>query len=241
MNVLRKSLILTLLIIAVHSVAAQSKFTDEALFANYLSGKMDLWGKYLASTDQQKNLTGDELARAVNYDYGYIAWLIDEKRRDEALYRMEIYEDRIEKLSQDEDVDEADVYVYRASLAAFKWLLNKLKLNYARQAINFTDKAITENPTNPRALSLLGNAQFNNPFGSNKDAAKTLLKGIEMFEKYGESEHNWNYTATRLSLVQCYEKLGQTDKAIKYAQQILKENPDFLYLRNVYLPKLMSK
>ena len=222
------------------SLSAQD-FSDEALYANYLSGKMDLWGKYLAHVDKQKNLSGDELLRAVNYDYGYIAWLIDEQRRDEAIKRMKIYESRIELLAQDDEQDEADIYVYRASLAAFNWLLNKLKLNMARQAIQYTDKAIEANGTNPRALSLLGNAQFNNPFGSNKDAAKTLLLGIEMFEKYGENVNNWNYTATRLSLVQCYEKLGQTDKAVDYARRILKDSPDFVYLRDVYLPQLLSK
>ena len=219
---------------------AAEDYSDKALYANYLSGKMTLWSKYLAHTDKIE-LSDEELARAVNYDYGYIAWLIDEKRRDEATKRLEIYERRINQLAETDDVDMADIYVYRASVAAFKWLMNKIKLNYARKAIEYTEKAMEENSSNPRALSLLGNAQFNNPFGSNKDAAKTLLRSIEMFEKYGENVNSWGYTATRLSLVQCYEKLGQKDKAINYAEKILSDSPDFVYLRDVYLPALKEK
>ena len=230
---------LFLMCMAVFSAAQD--YTDKALYENYLSGKMDLWGKYLAHTDKEGTLTGQELERAVNYDYGYIAWLLDEKRTGEAQKRLKIFEQRINLLEKEEDVDMADVYVYRAGAAAFHWMMNRIKLNLAKKALDYTDMAMKENGTNPRALSLLGNAQFNNPFGSNKDAAKTLLKSIEMFEKYGETVNSWGYTATRLSIVQCYEKLGQKDKAISYAEKILTDSPDFVYLRDVYLPKLKSK
>ncbi|HBZ34184.1 MAG TPA: hypothetical protein DEO38_03680 [Bacteroidales bacterium] len=236
-----KHIFATIAFLSLSMLLMARDFSDEELYNDYLTGKMVLWGEYLAANDNNGNVNDEELQRLVNYDYGYIAWLIDEQRRDDAQHRLAIFQRRVEMLKQIEDIDMADVYVYQAAVAAFNWMLNKIKLNYAKKAIDYTDKAIKENSSNPRALSLLGNAQFNNPFGSNKDAVKTLLRAIEMFQRYGEDKHSWGYTATRLSLVQCYEKLGQKDKAIQYAKQILTDSPEFIYLRDVYLPKLMKK
>ena len=67
------------------------RILGQDLYEAYLAGDMSVWGAYIAEMEKKGNLTLDEIARVTNYEYGYIAWCIDEKRVEEAKHRLDVF------------------------------------------------------------------------------------------------------------------------------------------------------
>ena len=213
------------------------------LYQAYLAGDMQQWGTYLAETDTRHQFSVDELATIANYEYGYIAWCLDEKRFDEAKHRLQQFEHRINSLDS-LHYSPSMIAVFRSSVCAYSLSLYKRDLmKTMKAAIAYTDKSVELDPSNPIALTLKGNVQFYTPAmfgGSKKDALDVFLKAEKLMRETGMTDC-WNYRALQLCIAQCYEKVESKQAAIRYCEQILREVPNFAYVRHVYLPKLTGK
>lgn len=213
------------------------------LYQAYLAGDMQQWGDYLAETDKQEYFSVEELASIANYEYGYIAWCLGEKRTDEAKHRLSQFEKRISQL-ESMNYNPSMVAVFRSSVCAYSLSLYKRDLiKTMKEAIDYTDKAVTLEPENPLALTLQGNVRFYTPamFGGSKKEALELFLKAEKIMRNSNRIHCWNYRALQLCIAQCYEKVESKKAAINYCEQILSEVPEFAYIRDVYLPKLLGK
>lgn len=222
--------------------------TSSSLFANdlysaYLAGDMQKWGDYLSETDKRQDFSVEELASITNYEYGYVAWCMDEKRTDEVKHRLSQFKQRINMLDS-MHYDPSMVAMFRASACAYDLSLYKRDLiKTMKEAIAYTDKGVELNPDNPLALTLQGNVRFYTPAmfgGSKKEALALFLKAEKIMKEEGMTEC-WNYRALQLCIAQCYEKVENKQKAIDYCHHILSEVPNFAYVRDVYLPKLIGK
>jgi len=222
--------------------------TSSSLFANdlyraYLAGDMQKWGDYLSETDKRTDFSVEELASIANYEYGYIAWCVGEKRNDEGKHRLKQFVDRINRLDS-LHYNPSMIAVFRSSVCAYDLSLYKRDLiKTMKEAIHYTNQGVELNPQNPLALTLQGNVKFYTPAmfgGSKKEALEFFLKAENLMRENKMTEC-WNYRALQLCIAQCYEKLDGKKAAINYCEQILSEVPDFAYVRDVYLPKLLGK
>ena len=50
----------------------------------------------------------------------------------------------------------------------------------------------------------------------------------------------WNFRSLQLCIAQCYEKVEGKKRAARYCEEVLKEVPNFVYLRDVYYKKLIE-
>ncbi len=224
-------------------VFVSAQLNHERMFQAYQSGDLTYWGESLAAVAKD-DLTLPTLREVANYEYGYIAWCMDEKNHSEAESYLAIflqYIDKLEALGECPSV----VAVYRAAYYAYAMEYNKWKFaSYASKAISYANKAVELDAQNPLALSLKGNTEFYCPAmfgGSKKEALLYFKRSIEAFERISAVENNWNYIATMLCYAQACEKTGDTATAIATCKKILEHAPNFVYVRDVFYPQLLKK
>ncbi|MCQ2341135.1 MAG: hypothetical protein MJZ48_01570 [Paludibacteraceae bacterium] len=236
---MRKWCIFILLFIA---RLAYGQFSDEQLYQAYMQGNLTLWGQYIDAQDWDK-LTHNERKRLINYEYGYIPFLADQKRMQEAAKYLVSYQQHL--ACERAYLSKADYTAYLSAASAYAYLLDKSKLlSEGMQSFKLAKQAVEFDPHNVIAMTLKGNVDFYAPklFGGNKQ------KAIEMFleaEKLMEQDPNfyylWNLPAMQLAIAQCYDKLGNTNAAMQQVNKILTKHPNFKYVKQTYLPELKQK
>jgi len=236
---MRKLLLLVALLVA---KLAFGQFSNEQLYQAYMQSDLKTWGEYIDSQNWDQ-LSHSERHRLINYEYGYIPFLADLQRMDEAAQHLERY---CQHLSDEQPyLSPADYTAYLSASHAYAYLIDKGKIfSDGMQSFKLAKQAVELDPHNVIALSLKGNVNFYAPklFGGNKQKAMEMfLEAEQIMEQDPEWEYLWNYPAMQLCIAQCYEKLGELDAALRYANKTLQRHPHFKYLKETYLPELKQK
>ncbi len=236
-----KTKLLLFVLLFVCSCSCSAQYSDKALYEAYLKKDMTLWQEYIDHADWAK-LSHKEKERLLNYEYGYAAYIADKDAAAADFYLKQFnlhIEDCATLLSP------ATLASYRAAYCAYMTKVDKWHIiSFATKSLRYADEAIAADMRNPIALALYGNVKMYTPktFGGDKATAVTYYQRAEaLYENQKQTRHNWNYRAVQLCMVQCYEKLGQVEKALEKCKAILQDEPDFTYLRDTYLPILESK
>lgn len=222
------------------SLPCFAQFSDDDLYASYLKQDMSYWGKYIRNADFS-HADNAEKERILNYSYGYIAYAVSEKESD-AEQLLEVYKNRLDEVKG--EIAEAHRLTYLSAYYAYAINYNKLKfLTYGKETISLSEQAVENDNKCPLALSLRGNILFYCPrfFGGDKQKALDNFLLAEKQYKSRNDTKNWNYMALQLTIAQCYEKLGDKQEALRRSKEMLVMEPEFKYVRDVYLPKLEGK
>lgn len=223
------------------SMSAETIYTDEMLFSDYLRRDLRSWGAFIDASDWDGADVNERL-RIINYEYGYIATAIDSVP-DKAPAYLAAFKRHIEALHG--TISESTYCTYSSAAAAYDYMLDKSKLFSAGlRSFNLCKDAVEHDPDDPIALTLKGNVDFYAPRGlggSKKRALEEFLHAEKMFHQRGGYRYLWNYWSMQMCIAQCYEKTDRLDEAIARCRMILKENPDFLYIKEEYLPALLRK
>lgn len=237
---MRRHLILLLITANCACAAAQAQFADSLLFAAYLDGEMNVWDIYLHSVSFN-TLSTKEKKRYLSYEYGYVATAIDNKATDTKQH-IDSFEQHIALLRP--QLPEATALTYRSALAAYKAKSGKMFLNNAIRSYTLAQEAYAADKKSEIALTLKGNIDFYAPpalGGDKKSALRYFREAQELYEASGDTLTCWNYVATRLCIIQCEDKIGNTCTALRLAEGLLRSYPSFTYLRDSYIPELCSR
>lgn len=236
---MRRNILAILLILC--PVLCFAQYSDKAMYQAYLQQDMTFWNQYLHDTDWS-TLTQKEKARYLNYEYGYVATAIDTKQ-DDAKQHVAWF---LEHINAMESVLPAStILMYRSSYAAYRAKLSSWE--YAKQglrAFNLAKDAVKADENDPYALTLLGCVDFYAPslFGGSKSRALQLFRKAErIFVERGDTINNWNYASVCMQMAMCLDKTGHSDEAIRLCEQLLQRDPNFLFIRDEYLPQLRKK
>lgn len=215
-------------------------FSEKAMYDCYLGSDKKLWKQYIVTANFEQ-MSNKERQRLLNYEYGYIAYAISLK--DNNLKQM--LQDFVEHINfMEGKMAESTRLTYLSAAASYNISTNKIAIvSNGMKAISYADKAVQIDSLNPYALTLRGSIYFYCPStfgGDKKQALKYLLKSEQRFRQTGDTINNWNYRSVQMVIAQCHEKLGNKKKAIEKCQEILKEEPNFAYIRDSYLPSLLG-
>ena len=215
------------------------QFSDEQLYMAYMSSDLTLWGQYIDAQDWNA-LSHKERCRLINYEYGYVPVLADQKRMEEAAHYLQQFNSH---LSQEQAfLPQATYIAYLSASHAYAYLLDKSKIfSEGMQSFKTAKKALQSDPNNPIALTLKGNVDFYAPklFGGDKKQAMQLfLQAETIMLRDTAFRYMWNLPAIQLCIAQCYEKTGDIKAAIRQAEKTLLQHPHFAYIRQTYLPQL---
>lgn len=220
---------------------ANAQYSDNALYLNYLTQDMSLWGKYLETTDFNK-LSNKERQRYLNYEYGYIAFIsVEKSSKVQTLIKQ--FNSQLEQMSG--KMPESTRLTYLSAAAAYAITQNKLSmLSNGAKTLMLSKQAIENDPNDPIALTMRGSLFFYCPktFGGDKQQALNyLIKAEKIFRERADTINNWNYRSAQMIIAQCYEKTDRKEQAIVCCKKILHQEPNFSYIRDFYLPELQGK
>jgi hypothetical protein len=198
-----------------------------------------VWEQYL-DTNNWDSATIEERTLLLNYEYGYTAHVISIKQ-DDAHEVLSSFEKHLEEHRA--NLDSGVYYTYKTGLCSYKLAFEKKQITKQIKGIyDYIQRAKEISPQDPFVLSMLGNVEFFNPFfGSKQKALQYYQQADSVFH---QTEHNyprWNIRALQITLVQSLGKTGNKDAAIEKCREILDEEPNFPFIRDVYLPSLLKK
>ncbi len=233
-----KNILLIFLCISTYSFA---QYTDKDLYEAYLTTDLTLWKKYIDDMAWE-DLSQYEKQRMLNYQYGFVAnTLGGEKAFAQA--QLDLFKNRTEEMRT--TLSASTLSCYRSAYAAYQVKLGTWKiLKMALQSLDEAKLAVEQDSLNPLALTLKGNVDMYCPkaFGGDKvRALRYFLLAEERYRELGRTENNWNLRALQLCIAQCYEKTGEKEKAIQKCREILQEEPNYAYIRDAYLPRLLGQ
>jgi len=238
---MRKSYLIALFLLV--AKLAFGQFSDEQLYKAYMQADLTLWGQYIDAQDWSK-LDHVQRKRLINYEYGYIPVLADQKRMKEAATYLEQYNQHL--AAEKPYLSEGDYLAYVSASHAYEYLLDKsLILSEGMQSFKVAKQALEADPNSIIALTLKGNVDFYAPkiFGGNKQKAVEMFLKAErmMLSDMDTWRYLWNLPAMQLAIAQCYEKMGDVDGAIRQVEKLLHYHPHFSYAKDTYLPELKQK
>ena len=215
------------------------------IYQAYITNRMDLWKDMIDRLEAEKPKSNEQILDLVNYQYGYIGYCIGFKKRDEAKRYLELAEMNIEILEK-RNYKLSDIHAYKCAFYGFKIGLNKLSAPFnGMKSLDHVKKALELDKENYFAWIQHGNIQFYMPAafgGSKKEGIEYFLKARQMLERNpSDLADNWNYLSLMVIIGQSYTYINDFNSARMVYEEILKQEPDFLYVKNELYPDLLKK
>lgn len=214
----------------------------DQIYKAYISGNMGLWKETIDKMEQKKSNVNASILELVNYQYGYIGWAMGVERHKEARYYLDLAEKNIEKLSS-RGYYPSSIYAYRSAFYSFRIGLNRLQAPLlGPKSVSQAKSAIETDPENPLGYIQLGNAEYYMPavFGGSKSKAlEYFLKAKSLMEKQPSGlKNDWNYLSLLTLIAQVHIDLSENVKARNLYEDILRIEPDFLWVKNELYQKV---
>lgn len=230
-----------LIIVVLFSSICFAQNSEQQLYDAYLTTNMHIWEQYIDSIDWDQ-ATIEERTLLLNYEYGYTAHVVSIKQ-DDAKQRLEQLEKHLE--AHKEALDSGIYYTYKTGICSYKLSLERRQITKQIKGIyDYVNRAGEISPNDPFVLTMLGNVEFFNPiFGSKQQALQYYQKADSIYriEPAVHQYPRWNIRALQITLVQSLGKTGRKEEAIAMCKKILAEEPNFPFIRDVYLPSLLKK
>lgn len=204
---------------------------DSRLLGAYLRGEMSVWQALVDSAAHSPT------PHTLSYEYGYCGFLVDCDKEAARPY-VRLFRQHTETLRG--ELPAGHYAMYMSAVCVYELRLH-LSFHPVR-ALNLAREAVRLAPEDPLTLIYCATALFYapQPFG-NKDEALTLFEKAERLTR-GKAWHNcWWRPNAMMYIAQCYDKQGRPAEAAAYCHSLLREYPDYLYIRNTYLPSLNER
>ena len=219
-------------------------FRSDIYYA-YVHNRMDIWKNAIDRMDSEVSKTNELLLELVNYQYGYIGYCIGYKKRDDAKKYLELAERNIEVLEESK-FSPSLINAYKCAFYGFRIGLNKLSAPInGLKSIEHARSALALDKENYFAYIQYGNIQFYMPAafgGSKKEGIEYFLKAKQILEKNPfDLTENWNYLSLLLIIGQSHTYIDDLNSAKNVYENILRLEPDFLYVKNELYPRLLKK
>lgn len=211
------------------------RFTDF-----YLGGQMELW-QVLVDSLRKVPLDAEEERVLLFAEYGLLGADIGAKRSEAAWKNLPFFERLIQKQLATAP-DNGEWHAFSAALIAYRIALEPWKAPFlSRSHTAALEKALALQPRAGLPLVEQANSWYFRPSLVGGDKAKALKAYEQAFSYYKrfEREH-WMYYNVGAWLGQAYLQQGQRQKAEALYLQLLKEAPDFTWVRDELLPELQQ-
>ncbi len=224
--VMKRFVIPFLLLFGALTVQAQNAFSEHAyLLDAYLTNNMNVWKAHIDSVVD------------LPYEYGYCAALMETDREAAKIY-VKRFHQHVEQAKNSLPAGHYKMYMS----AVWVYELRLHESFHPARALQWAKEAVNEAPEDPLTLTYCGMSLFYapRPFGRKKEALTYFLRAEKQFAA-PEWYNCWWRAAALMYISQCYEKQGDVQKAIRKANSVLAEYPNYQFLKTVYLPILKNR
>jgi len=237
--------ITTLVLLTLATSAFSESPYKKNIYEAFITHDMSKWERVIR-TIETANATNtiDQKLELINYYYGYIGWLIGQKKfqpAEKLIPKGEKLINEVLKVSP----KNATAYSFKGSFLGFKIGIDKCKaLFLGSDSKNCINKAIQLDPQNVQALIDKGNLLYYSPRlfgGDKKEALNYFLKGVKLMERNKETYQNWVYLNLLTMIASAYEKTDNlVDAKITY-EKIMRNEPDIKWVKEDLYPQLLAK
>jgi tetratricopeptide (TPR) repeat protein len=226
------------------SAELEASFRSEIYYA-YINNKMELWKNVIDRMDAVQNKSNSMLLELVNYQYGYIGYCIGYNKKSEAKKYLDLATANIEFLEK-KKYELSTLNSYKSAFYSYRLSLNMILAPVLGiKCIESAKSAVELDKENYFAYVQQGNIKFYTPSsfgGSKKEALEYFLIAEALIRKDPDNiKENWNYLSLLVIIGQSYYYLNDYISAKKVYDNILRLEPDFLYVKNELYPKLNVK
>lgn len=240
----RKKNIIVVLLMLLTAYPLNASWRSE-IYSAYISNRMDLWKNVIDRMNSLETKSDRIIAELVNYQYGYIGYCIGLEKKEEARKYLALAEKNIDLLERN-NYDPATINAYRCAFYGFRIGLNKMSAPVnGLKSLEYGRKALELDNNNYFVFIQYGNVQFYMPSafgGSKKEGMEYFLRAKQLMEadKNGLAE-NWNYLSLLVLIAQSHTAINELNAAKIAYENILKMEPDFLYVKDDLYPALLKK
>ncbi|MFN8255987.1 MAG: hypothetical protein U0W24_09890 [Bacteroidales bacterium] len=234
--------VIVLLFLIVLNVKASYK---SDIYQAYISNNMTKWKSVIDEMNLQQNKSNEFVMELLNYQYGYIAWCIGNKKNKIAEEYMKLGEKNIEILEKS-NYKISYVNSYKSAFYGYRIGLNKVQAPFiGPKSVDCSELAMKQDDKNPYGFIQYGNSQFYMPAmfgGSKKVAVEYYEKAEKLMEANPEQiKDDWNYLSLLATIAQAYTELKFYKTAKIYYEKILRIEPEFGWVKNELYPELLKK
>lgn len=206
---------------------------------------MQVFKNVIDEMSRENSKDPEILSELLNYQYGYIAWCIGNKKYDEAKKYL-IPAEKNTYLLPNTDHYQSIANSYRAAFYGYHIGLNILYATFYGFKSNDCAKAAMKlDMNNPMGYVQYANMQFYMPSvfgGSKSEAIKYYLMAMNIMEKNKEEiSKNWNYINLLTIIAQSYALIKDYEKAKQYYEKVLIIEPGFNWVKNELYPDMIKK
>ncbi|HNW51784.1 MAG TPA: hypothetical protein PKH79_11925 [Prolixibacteraceae bacterium] len=240
----RKNVLLALLLLLL-GVCPVSASEKTEIYQAYIRNDMARWQRVVDEMGEQKTPTNEYRCQWLNYQYGYIAWCIGNKKDEEAKRYLELAEKNLLALEKTGS-NPSLVNSYKAAFYGYRLGLNLLKAPFlGPKSIECARLAMKQDATNPFGFIQYGNIQYYMPalFGGSKTVALSYYQKAEsLMERNPEQiREDWNYLSLLVQIAEAFTSTKHDREAKAYYEKILKIEPGFSWVRDELYPGVLKK
>lgn len=218
---------------------------NAAFYSSFVTRDMTRWEKLIKDVEKSDYVqTNTEKLELINYYYGYVGYLLGQKRQTEA----EVYIIKGEKLINEvlkSDPTNATAYSFKGAFLGFEVGVNNLKVIYLEsESKAHINKALQLDPNNIQGLTDKANILFYAPRllgGSKQKALSYYMKAVNIIERNKDTKQNWVYLNLLTMVAISYEKTGATKEAKQTYEKILSVEPNIVWIKDDLYPKFLRK
>jgi len=234
-----------LLVIVIFTYTSVRADYKSDIYRAYISNNMLQWKMIIDNMYNEKNKSNAFKLELLNYQYGYIAWCIGNKKEKDAseyIKKGSLSMDELEKSGYNLSL----VNAYKSAFYGFKIGLNHYKAPVlGPKSVECAKLAIKLDANNPYGYIQYGNALYYMPsfIGGSKDAAlENYLKAEKILERNKDAlKNDWNYLNLQTTIARAYSEKGDQERAKAYYEKILKLEPSYLWVKDKLYPELLKK
>lgn len=225
------------------AVKLNASYRSEVYYA-YINNRMDKWKSVIDRMNLIENKSDKLLHELVNYQYGYIGYCIGFDKKSEAKKYLALAEKNIGFLEKN-NYDLSVINAYKCAFYGFRIGLNKISAPInGFKSLEHGRTALELDKNNYFAWIQYGNIQFYMPAafgGSKQEGIEYFIKAKELLEKNPDDlVENWNYLSLMVLIGQSYTYIDEPDLAKSVYEDILRLEPDFLYVKDELYPDLLK-
>lgn len=239
----KKHLLILILLVFIEMIAEASY--KKEIYNAFITGDMVKWKKIIDNLDKQPGKSDQLYLELLEYQYGYIAYCIGNKKDDQAKYYYEKGKTIINQLEK-KGYELAKIYAYKSAFYGYAIgfkpyqapILGPKSIYYARESVK-VDTA------NPNGYTLLGHIKYYMPVvfgGSKKEAVDYYRKAEALMESQaGGVKEDWNYIGILTTIAVAYSEIEDYNHAQFYFDKILKFEPELYWVKNELYPEFLKK
>ena len=244
---MRRIIIITFLFSIITTIGfTQSNHYQRIFYNAFVSGNMEQWRQDMTVLQRQAASNDMDLQyELLIAEYGYIAWSIGTKHKQETRLFLPGALDRLERLYEN-NPGNSEILALKGAFLGFEMsgALYKAPFLGPRSA-NYIRAAVKQDSLSPYGWIQAGNAKYYMPsaFGGSKETAiqyyETAAKNFRLMRQ--NNPYNWRYLNLLIQMAKVYEELGELKKARNIFEEILFEAPVFPWVHDTLYPEFLSR